>query len=43
MKINLEKILDQIKYYVFFRGNKIKYLRSKGVKIGVNCQIKPSL
>lgn len=39
MKINLEKILDQIKYYVFFRGNKIKYLRSKGVKIGVNCQI----
>jgi acetyltransferase-like isoleucine patch superfamily enzyme len=28
-----------IKYYIVFKGNRIKYLRSLGVKIGSDCQI----
>ncbi len=41
MKIKniFKKIFEQIKYYLVYRGNKVKYLRSMGVKIGDFCQI----
>lgn len=35
----LNKIIEQIKYYLVYRGNKVKYLRSMGVRIGEHCQI----
>jgi acetyltransferase-like isoleucine patch superfamily enzyme len=35
----LTAISQFLKYYILFKGNRIKYLRSLGVKIGSDCQI----
>ena len=39
MKKVIKKIRELFSYYVIFRGNRIKFLRSQGVKIGKHCQI----
>ncbi len=39
MRLIPKKLIELLKYYVIFRGNTIKYLRTQGVKIGDNCQI----
>jgi len=35
----LKKITEKIKYYLVYRGNKVRFLRSMGVRIGEHCQI----
>lgn len=37
------QIKNLLKYYVWYRGNKVAFLRSQGVKIGSNCLIDNSV